>query len=489
MSGEHAMPVGTVAPELAVLVGAVVVLLWALFAPRRLQGGAPVLAVVALGTAAVLAARQLAGPGTLTFSGTYSLDGAAVWAKLLILAVTAVVVALSVAWLRTDHRFGESFTLLLFAALGAILLAGAADLMELILGVLLSSAASYVLAGYHRTSRLAGEAAIKYFLLGALTNGLMLFGAALLFGVAGTTTFTGMARSLAALPAMGGWTLAVAASLVVVGLVFKLGAVPAHAWMPDVAEGSPAPAAAFLTVAGKIGALVVLARLFLVLPEAAVAWRAMAAGLAAATMTLGNLAALWQDDVRRLLGWSSVSQTGYALMALACLGRSALAVPGLLFFLVAYAFANLAAFGVVIRLGGLTGRASYSGLARVRPALALTLAVSFLSLIGIPPLAGFVGKLALFGAAIEAGFTWLAVLAAVNTVVSIAYYARVLGPVYFGQTSDVLTEKSPVLGPPPPSWSARWATVGTAVSALAVLALGLAAEWLLGAFAGVRVLP
>ena len=489
MSGSHGMPVGTVAPELAVLVGAVVVLLWALFAPRRLQGGAPVLAAVSLATAAVLAARQLAGAEALTFSGTYSLDGAAVWAKLLILAVTAVTVALSVAWLRTDRRFGEYFTLLLFAALGAILLAGAADLMELILGVLLSSAASYVLAGYHRTSRLAGEAAIKYYLLGALTNGLMLYGAALLFGVAGTTTFATMGPVLAALTDGGGWTVAVAAALLVMGLVFKIGAVPAHAWMPDVAEGSPAPAAAFLTVAGKVGALVVLARLFQVLPEAGFAWRAVAAGLAAATMTLGNLAALWQDDVRRLLGWSSVSQTGYALMALACLGRSALAVPGLLFFLAAYAFANLAAFGVVIRLRGLTGRASYSGLARARPALALALAVSFLSLLGIPPLAGFVGKLALFGAAIEAGFTWLAVIAAVNTVVSIAYYARVLGPVYFGEPSKLLAEETPVLGPPPPSWWARWATAGTAISALAVVALGLAAEWLLAAFAGVRILP
>lgn len=488
------MPVDDVAPELAVLGGAVAALLWALFTPRRLQGGSPLLAAAALVVAGVLAARQLpalGGGGTVTFSGTYSLDGAAVTAKLLILGTTVLALGLSVAWLRPDRRYGEAFALLLFSALGAVLLSGAADLMLLVLGVLLSSAPGYALAAYHRASRASGEAGIKFYLLGALTNGLMLYGVALLFGLAGTTGFGGLAGGGDGLPvdpaASGsGWTAAVALGLVVVGLAFKMGAVPAHGWLPDVAEGAPAPLAAFLTAAAKVGALVALARLFLALPELAGAWRPLAAALAAVTMTLGNLAALPQDDVRRLLGWSAVSQTGYALMALVALGRSPLALPALLVFLAAYVLGHLAAFGVVVRLRGLTARRAYAGLARTRPALAFGLAVAFLSLIGIPPLAGFTGKLALFGAVIEAGYGWLAALAAVNTVVSIGYYGRVLGVAWFGEAPGGEGEAHPVLEPAGP---ARWASVATGVAVVGVVVVGVGAEWLLGAFGGFTVLP
>lgn len=477
------MPVGDLVPELIVLVGAVAILLWALFTPRRWQAVAPGLAIAVLAAAGVAAgALQLGAPPKLTFSGTYSLDRAAVGAKLLILATTALAAALAAPWFRRDPRYGEYFVLLLLSALGAILLAGAADLMELLLGVLLSSAPAYALAAYHRRSRAAGEAAVKYYLLGALTNGLMLYGAALLFGLAGTTKLDGVGAALAG---SGNWVIAVACGLLVLGLAFKMGAVPAHAWMPDVAQGAPLPSAAFLTVAAKVGALVALARLFQALPESAVAWRPLAAALAAATMTLGNLAALWQDDVRRLLGWSAVSQTGYALMALVALGRSPLAVPGLLVFLLAYALGTLAAFGVVARLAGLSPRAAYAGLARTRPGLALALAVAFLSFVGIPPLAGFTGKLVLFGAAIEAGYGWLAAVAAVNTVLSIAYYARVLGPMYFAPPPAGEAGTPPRLAGP----FAAWASATIALSALALVAAGLGAEWLLAALRGARILP
>lgn len=302
----------------------------------------------------------------------------------------------------------------------------------------------------------------------------MLYGTALLFGMAGTTTFSGLRPGLAGAEP---WLVAVAFSLVAVGLAFKVGAVPAHAWVPDVAEGAPAPVAAFLTVVGKVGALILLARLVVVMPGDTVAWRPMLALLAAATMTLGNLAALRQDDVRRLLGWSSVSQTGYGLMALVALGRSDLAVPALIYFLLAYALGNLVAFGVVIELRGLTARSEYRGLARRRPLLAAALALAFLSFIGIPPLAGFTAKLGLFGATIEAGYTWLAVLAVANTVVSVAYYARVLGPVYFDPHSAAF----PALG--------RWAAWATGVASVGIIAFGIGAEFFLESFSGSRLLP
>ena len=456
------IPVGDVAPELVLLGGGVLVLLYALFTPRTWQSGAALIALGVLAVAALVTLGMFERPQSLTFFDTYALDGAALWAKLLILGITAVTIGLSVSWFRADARHGEYYTLLLFSALGAALLAGAADLMELILATLLSSATGFALTAYHRRSRAAGEAAIKYYLLGALTNGALLYGAALLFGLAGSTTFPALQAASAS--GHAGWILGVAISLVVVGLAFKMAAVPAHAWMPDVAEGAPAPVAAFLTVAAKVGALVALARLFVVLPEGALAWRPLAALLSAATMTLGNLSALWQVDVRRLLGWSAVSQTGYGLMALVALGRSELAIPSLLFFLLAYALGNLAAFGVVVVLRGLTDRQAYRGLARSRPLLTLALVVAFLSFIGIPPLAGFTAKLALFGAAIDAGYTWLAVLAVANTVVSVAYYARVMGPAFFESPAGRPT----VLG--------GWAVVATVACALGVVAVGLGAQ-------------
>lgn len=469
------MPLGSVAPELILLGGSVAVLLYALFAPRRAQIGAPILALVTLGATAGAAWPMLRGGQALTFFGTYAADDTAVWAKLIVVGVTALTVALSVEWFRTDPRHGEYYTLLLMSALGAVLMAGAADLMELLLAVLLASATGYVLAAYHRRSPRSGEAAMKFFLLGALTNAGMVFGVALLFGLGGSTLLEGLRRGLVGADPIA---LVAGAALVVVGLAFKMGAIPAHAWMPDVADGAPAPVAAFLTTAPKVGALIALGRLVLTLPEEGVGWRVLVAVLAAATMTLGNLVALWQDDVRRLLGWSAVSQSGYALMAVVALERSFLAVPSLLFFLVAYALANVAAFAVVIELRGEADRQRYAGLARAHPILALALVVAFLSLVGIPPLAGFGAKLALFGAAIDAGYTWLAVLAVANSVVSLAYYARVLAPAYFHPAP---ARALPALG--------RWTHAAAVASASGVVVAGILAEALLRGFDVSRLLP
>lgn len=463
-----------VVPELALLGGSVAVLLYALFAPRRLQRWAAALALLTL--AATAWATVAPGPSSqrMTFGDTYAVDGAALAAKLVVIVITAVVVALSMEWFEGDPRHGEYYALLLMSALGAILLAGAADLMELVLGMLLSSATGYVLTAYHRRSRRASEAAVKYYLLGALTNGAMVYGLVLLFGLGATTTFAGLEGKL---PGADPVALVAGAALVVVGLAFKMGAVPAHMWMPDVADGAPAPVAAFITSAPKVGALIALARIALVFPEPGIGWRPLVALVAALTMTLGNVAALWQDDVRRLLGWSAVSQTGYGLMAVVALGRSPLAIPALLYFLAAYALGTLAAFGVVVELLGRADRATYAGLARTHPWLAAALVVSFLSFVGIPPTAGFAAKLALFGAAIDAGYGWLALLAAVNSVISLAYYARVLAPAYF----EAAVEPLPLLG--------AWSAVGVAASATAVLVTGVGAEALFGALRAARLLP
>lgn len=469
------MPVGDVLPEIVLLSGSVLVLFFALFAPRRLQAWAGVLAVATLVVTVIATMLLGASPWRgLTFFDTYAVDDAGLVAKVIVALISAGVITLSVDWFRADPRHGEYYTLLLMSALGAILMASAADLMELILGILLSSTTGYVLAAYHRTSRRASEAAMKYYLLGALTNGVLVFGVALLFGLGGTTTFSGLATTL---PSADGRALIVATSLVVVGIAFKMGAVPAHAWMPDVADGAPAPVAAFVLSAPKVGALIALARLALVLPEAELGWRPLVAILAALTMTLGNVAALRQDDVRRLLGWSAVSQTGYGMMAVVAVGRSALALPSLLYFLLAYALATLAAFGVVISLRGRAERASYAGLARTQPWLAASLVIGFLSFVGVPPLAGFAAKLALFGAAMDAGYAWLALLAVVNSVVSLAYYARVLGPAYF----EPAVARERLLGAP--------AFLTTIACAAAVIAIGLWSDAVFSAVPSEALVP
>lgn len=471
------MPIHHLAPQLVLAVGAVVVLLVALFLPQARQWLCAPLAMGCLSiSAASVLSLQLGTAQTLTFSGTWALDGVTAWASYAILATAAFSVALSPRWLASDRRHGEWYVMLLFAAAGATLLAGAADLSELMIGMLLSSSAGYTLASFHRASRMSAEAGAKLYFLGALANPVLFLGIVFLYGLSATTRYEGTASALAA-GAADPYVLAAGVALILIGLAFELGAFPVHAWLPDVAQGSPAPAAAFLTVAPKLGALVAAARFVSLLPDAMEAWRVAVALMAAATMTLGNLAALWQEDVRRLLGWSSVSQAGYGLMAVVAVGHSEWALPSLVVFMVGYALANVTAFAVVVGLRGRTTRDGYRGLGRARPGHAAALSLALLSLTGIPPLIGFTAKLALFGAAIQAGYAWLALLAVVNSVVSLFYYLRVIGPMVL----------EPPQGPVATLGGATGAVVGLA--SLLVVATGLAAQLLFAGASAARLLP
>lgn len=468
------MPISHIVPQMLLVIGGGVVILAALFVPRRLQWVCAPVALLALAAAMVAQGLLLARPAQITFQGLWALDGFTGWTSLLIFASTAIVVLLSPEWMRTDARHGEYYAILLFGTVGSSIMAAATDLNELIVGVLLTTVTGYVLASYHRQSHASAEAGMKYFLIGGLTNSLLLLGVVLLYGVAGTTLYEQFPSTLASADPLA---LIACASLIALGLAFEVGAVPAHAWLPDVAEGAPAPAAAFLTVVPKLGALAALARLMTLMPAEAVGWRPLLAALAAVTMTVGNLSALWQEDVRRLLGWSSVAQAGYALMAIVAVGRSDMALSALLFFLAGYAVANLAAFGVVTQLRGRTTLSDYEGLANRRPWLAGGMIVALLSLVGIPPVVGFVGKLTLFLATIEAGYSWLAALAVVNTVVSLFYYMKIPAAMYFGDTERGVA----VLGPS--------AATGVAVAVVATGIAGLVAAPLLSRFAVVTMLP
>jgi len=470
------MPIGHVAPLLAMVGGAVVALLLALVLPRARQQLVAPVALLGLSIGAYAAVRLfLELPQQLTFHGTWALDGVTAWAACIVAGATALVVLMSPAWFRQDRRHGEWYVLLSFSAAGAVALAGAADTMELVVAMLLVSVTGYTLASYHRASRMSAEAGAKYFLLGALTNPLLFLGVVFLYGLTATTTYEGTAVALAS--GADPTVLIAGVSLLLVGVAFELGAVPVHPWVPDVSQGSPAPAAAFLTVVPKVGALVAIARFVSLLPEDQVAWRPLVAVVAALTMTLGNLAALWQDDVRRLLGWSSVSQAGYGLMAVVALGRSELAIPSLLLFLVAYAAANVGAFAVVVALRGRTRLEDYRGLGRARPLHAIALTLAMLSLVGIPPLVGFGAKLALFGATLEAGYGWLALLAVINTVVSVFYYLRVVAPMFFAEPEREVA----LLG--------RTASGVALFAGLLTVALGLGAGLLLDGAASATLLP
>ena len=484
------MDVGHLAPELALVIGAVTVLLVAAFTRRERQWvTAAIAAVAVLASAGCSLGLAIGADQQLSFDQAWALDGITQGAEILIALTTLVCLALSVGWFRTDPRAGEYPAILLFSAAGAMVLAGAADTMEIVVAMLLVSVTGYTLAAYHRASPASVEAGIKYFLIGALTNAVLLLGVMVLYGSVGTTNLAATRTALLA----GADPVAMVAVVVclVIGLGFEIGAVPAHVWVPDVAQGAPAPSAAFLTVVPKIGALVALGRVLQVIPDAAVAWRPLVAILAAATMTLGNLLALWQEDLRRLLGWSSVSQAGYALMAIVVIGRADLAMASLIVFLAGYAAANTAAFAVVVHLRGRTRVSDYRGLGNTRPWPAVALTVAQLSLVGIPPLGGFVGKLTLFTAAIDGGYAWLALLAAANTVVSLFYYLRVIGPLYFGPepgsggTSDEAAAEErapvPILG----AWSGR----AVAAATCTVLAVGLVAQPLIAALERARFLP
>jgi NADH-quinone oxidoreductase subunit N len=453
-------------PELVLLLGAVVTLLLGSFLPRRRQWVARgVTALVLLGSlgAAVVTVTVNTADGTdrLVYAASYGIDGPTLIARLVVPAAALLVLGLAVDEVDGAERETEFYVLLLVASLGSVALAGASDLSLLVVAYLLSSVPLYALAGGSRSS--AGtEAALKLYLLGAFLGVSMLLGVTLLYGVAGGTTYRDLGTGLPGAPAA-----AVALGLVGVlaGLMFKAGAVPGHFWVPDAAEGSTPAVAALLTTIPKVGGLLAAYRLLDAVPTSVVDWPLLVALLAAVTMTLGNLAAFAQTHPRRLLGWSTVSQAGYLLMAAAVAGRSDLALPALGLYLAAYAVTNLGAFAVTAALPSHDRLELFRGLAFRRPLLAGALLVCLLGLVGTPPTAVFVGKLTVFTAALDGGLAWLVVVAALNTVASLYYYLRWAAPAF---------ERSGSSGAPPVA-ARPWAATSALLAAVGTLVLGVAA--------------
>jgi len=414
-------------PELFLLGGAIVGLLLGVFLPRRRQYVVRIVAALALTgsvVTALLGARNLQGP---IFDGVYNVDMATSIARVVAAAATLLLLAIAATELSGHPRETELYTLLLLGTLGTVVLAGADDLLLLVAAYLLASTPLYGLAALAKDGS-GTESALKYYLMGAFLGIVLFTGTVVLYGVGRSTRYSDLVASLAGAPrgavALGGIG-------VLAGLLFKLGAVPAHFWVPDVAEGATTTVAAFVTTVPKVGAVLAVYRLVDVpLSHAPGNWRLIVAILAAATMTLGNLAAFFQDSVRRLLGYSTISQAGYLLMVPVVAGRNVLALPSLALYVGAYAVTNAGAFAVVAAARTGPKLADWRGTSRRSPALALALTVCLLGLVGTPPTGVFVGKLTVFTAVAQGGYGWLVVVAAVNTVASLFYYLRWLAPVF-----------------------------------------------------------
>jgi len=455
-------------PEIILAASAVAGLLAGAWLPRRRQWPVRLLAAAACLAALATAAFTAAGSATLDFGASYAVDSATNTVRVVVAAATLLVIGLSTEAMRAHPRETEFYVLLQLAALGTITMAGADDLMLLFAGYLLASVPGYALAGFGKDAP-GTEAALKYYLMGALFGIALLAGVTLVYSAGRTTSYPSLHTALAAGPH---GVVAVGVIAVVAGLMFKAGGVPAHFWIPDVTEGTSTPVAAFLTTVPKLGALAALLRfLSVAVPASAVNWPLLVAVLAAASMSLGNFAAFFQTSVKRLLAYSTISQVGYLLMAVAVSTRSGTALRALLFYLAAYAVTNLAAFAVVAALPHARTIASYRGLAARHPGLAAVLLVSLLGLVGTPPTAVFLGKLQVFTAAIDGGYGWLAALAVVNTVASLFYYLRWLVPAFLREPREA--------GPGALESAGRWGPLVAYTAGAASLAMGIAAAAIL----------
>lgn len=405
-------------PQIAVVLTGVAALIADMV--RRPRQSA-IFTVIGLLLATALAINLL-GTNTTVFRGTYRIDALSIWAVLILAPTTALCILLAIPEVHGSDREGTVYSLLAFTTAGALALAGAGDLMFLILGVLLSSLGSFALVAYPRDER-ATEAAMKYFVFGSVTGAIMIYGLTFWFGATGSTLLISLSR-------LGHHRLAAIAGLVavLVGLGYKAALAPFHFWAPDAYDGGPLSVAAYLSVVPKIGAIFALAQVARNLPAGPIDALFAIAVLSAISMFYGNLAALSQTNVVRLLAYSSISQAGYFLLGVVAVVRSNLGIESLVIFAAAYAAMNVGAFAIVARVG--RDLSAFVGVGRTAPWTGGAMMVFLLSLVGVPPLAGFIGKLLLFGAAINAGFVWLAVVAILNTVLSLAVYLRIVIPLY-----------------------------------------------------------
>jgi len=461
-------------PELSLAAFALVVILLDLVIQRK--GWLVVVSIAGIVVSAGFALAMWGGSSQAIFNNMLAVDNFALFFKLLFLGIAALVILSSVDYVSKFARFqGEYYALVLLSTLGMMLMAAATELITIYIALELTSISLYILVGFLKDSK-STEASLKYLLLGAVASAVLLYGMALVFGFTGKTQLGEIAQviqtmspqTLLASPA-----LILGIVLLIAGFGFKIAAIPFHMWVPDVYEGAPTPITAYLSVASKAAGFAIILRVFYSafgLPQwLSLDWGLIFAVLAAIGMTLGNVVAIPQTNIKRMLGYSSIAQAGYLMVGLATMGFSPgadiLGRSGLLFFLASYALTNLGAFIAIIAISNKLDSdliQDYSGMGKRAPLLALALTLCLISLIGMPPAAGFMAKFYIFSAAVQHNLLWLVVIAVINSVISAYYYLRVVKVMWLGEPAS--EEKVPSSGA---------LRVALSLSCLGVLLLGV----------------
>ena len=479
------LPVGdllAILPELIVIGAACLVLALDPITPPDKKDWLAWLALGALVVCIGVTASQMGGV-VLAFSDLVIIDPYACFWKLLLYGGSGLTILLSLSYLREERiHLAEYYGFLLLSLVGMMVMVSAADLLTIYLGLELMSLALYVLAGFRRVESRSLEASAKYFVLGSFSSGILLYGISLLFGLTGSTRLSAIAVATST-NGLNDPAMILAMALLVVGFGFKIAVVPFHMWTPDVYEGSPTSVTAFMAVASKVASFAAFMRVFLEgLGGLKPHWEGLFLALCVATLVLGNVVAIVQTNIKRMLAYSSIAHAGYALIGVVVAGHPdaetsvrTLGLSSVMLYLAVYAFMTLGAFAVVamVRKQGVEGDEieDFAGLSKRHPVAALLMLVFMVSLAGIPPTAGFIGKFYLFMAAIKAGLTWLAIVAVVLTAISAYFYLRVVMVMYMREPQSV--------GP-----AARFAT---SPAIAVVLACALAGVVLLGLFPNVLV--
>jgi NADH-quinone oxidoreductase subunit N len=428
-------------PELFLATAGMALLLLGAFRATDATGMVARLSVLGLGVAGALV---LLLPGTaFAFGGLFVVDGFAVFFKVLVLVGSALAIVMSLDYIEREGMSRFEFpVLILFASLGMMMMLSANDLISLYLGLELQSLALYVVAAFRRDNLRSTEAGMKYFVLGALSSGMLLYGASMIYGFTGTTAFADIAAALnppaGAAPPVG---VIVGIVLVIAGLAFKVSAVPFHMWTPDVYEGAPTPVTAFFAAAPKLAAMGLLVRVLMdPFGQMVAQWQQIIVFVSIASMALGAVAAINQENIKRLMAYSSIGHVGFALVGLAAGTEDG--VRGVLVYMAIYLVMNVGTFGCILlmRQKGrmVEGIQDLAGLSKTKPAIAAALAVLMFSMAGIPPMAGFFGKLFVFQAAVNVGLYWLAVIGVVASVVAAYYYLRIVKVMYFDEPAEAL---------------------------------------------------
>jgi NADH-quinone oxidoreductase subunit N len=431
-----------VMPETILSVFAMVLLLVNVFVPTQQKAYLGYLSVIGIIVSAVSVFNGWDAPRSLQegFNGSVLQDNFALFFKGIFLLSSALVILISDHYMKREEcNHGELYPLILLATAGMMLMASGTDLMTIFLGLEVMSVCLYVLAGFNRDNLKSNEAGLKYFLLGAFSTGFLLYGMALTYGATGTTKIAKIAEAAQSGLVTANPIFLVGMLLIAVGFSFKIAAAPFHMWTPDVYEGAPTPLTAFMSAGPKAAGFAAFIRvLVFAFPSLMVDWIGLLWILAVLTMTVGNIIALSQDNIKRMLAYSSIAHAGYALVGFAA--GNAEGAAGILFYMLSYAFMNIGAFAVIVLIGK-KGEANnnvsdYAGLGFRRPVLALCMSIFLFSLAGMPPTAGFIGKFYLFSAAIKSGYIWLAIIGVLNSAASVYYYLRVMVFMYMKDPTE-----------------------------------------------------